>query len=59
MAKELSTILANTKKYVNILDISRNKLSKMENFNLYKVAKTEFDSSPDSLKNCEFLWYWH
>jgi DNA-binding XRE family transcriptional regulator len=47
MAKELSTIAKNMKKYRSKLGISQDKLSKMADVTLHTIAKIETGSTPD------------
>lgn len=47
MAKELSTIAKNIKKYRDELGISQDKLSKMADVTLHTIAKIETGSTPD------------
>jgi len=47
MAKELSTIAKNIKKYRDKLCISQDKLSKLAGVTLHTVAKIETGSTPD------------
>ncbi len=47
MAKELSTIARNIKKYRDKLNISQDKLSKMADVTLHTIAKIETGSTPD------------
>ena len=47
MAKELSTIAKNIKKYRNKLGISQDKLSKLAGVTLHTIAKIETGSTPD------------
>jgi transcriptional regulator with XRE-family HTH domain len=47
MAKELSTIAKNIKKYRDKLGISQDKLSKMAGVTLHTIAKIETGSTPD------------
>jgi len=47
MAKELSTIAKNIKKYRDKLGISQDKLSKLAGVTLHTIAKIETGSTPD------------
>jgi transcriptional regulator with XRE-family HTH domain len=47
MAKELSAIAKNIKKYREKLGISQDKLSKMAGVTLHTIAKIENGSTPD------------
>ena len=47
MAKELSTIAKNIKKYRDRLNISQDKLSKLAGVTLHTIAKIETASTPD------------